>query len=111
MTIWEFLSKIQQHMPLFLITPTVIAVVVLSLIGFSKRGVNFFKFGFSDLHKVPLEAASKADINRLEADIKKIQTNDLTHINNFLYLLCSILLDRDIITNEQSERLKQSLKG
>jgi hypothetical protein len=107
---WDFITRIQGHLPLFLITPTVIAAVIITFIGFCKRGVNFFKFGFGDTPKIPLEVASKSDINRLEADIKKIETNDLTHINNFLYLLCSILLDREIITNAQSEQLKQTLK-
>jgi hypothetical protein len=159
MTIWEYLSRIQQNLPLFLITPTFVTAVVLFFVGFCKRGVRFFTFGFGDLPKIPLDVATKDDIGRIEArlgadieriearlgadigrleakldadigrlearletdigrleakieaDIINLKVNDFAHLTNFLLRLCAILQDQGIISNDQSESLKQTLKN
>ena len=88
-----------NNIPLWFATPAFILVSV----GFCLRGIAFFKFGFGKLPNIPLNVATKADIERIEK-------NHFAHLNKFLDLLCSILQDKEILTNEQSTQLKQTLK-
>jgi hypothetical protein len=97
MTVWELLNN---NIPLWFATPAFILIAV----GFCLRGITFFKFGFGKLPNIPLNVATKADIERIE-------TNHFAHLNKFFDLFCSILRDKAILTNEQSTQLKQTLKG
>ncbi|GHU48084.1 hypothetical protein FACS1894200_04500 [Spirochaetia bacterium] len=70
---WDFLAKIQEHLPLFLIAPTVFLVLIITSIGFCKRGILFFKYGFGKLPELPFDIATKKDIERIE-------TNHFAHL-------------------------------
>jgi hypothetical protein len=116
---------------LALILVAVLAAVVIFIVGFSKHGVNFLKYGFkqtildSFLEKrfdsidakfdklgAKIEAmATRDDMSRLDAKIVAIETNHFGHLKNFLTELTSILLDKGVINNTDKARLDNELRG
>ncbi|GMO50302.1 MAG: hypothetical protein Ta2G_07720 [Termitinemataceae bacterium] len=143
MTMWDFLSSMRDYFPLFLGTPVVVALVIIAVIGFCKRGVVFFRYGFGELPVIPSDVATKKDIEMMSTsiemlstqtkkdfemlsiqtkkdiemlsistkkDIESIKTNHFEHLTNFLDLLCSILKDKNILTDTECTMLKHTLK-
>ncbi|GHV74046.1 hypothetical protein AGMMS49940_13480 [Spirochaetia bacterium] len=132
MTIWDFLHN---NIPLWFATPAFLAAAV----GFCCRGLLFFKFGFGNIPDIPLDVATKADLQGMATkkdiqnmatkadlqgmatkddlqgmatkdDIVRIETNHFAHLNKFLDLLCGILQEKNILTSTESVLLKQTLK-
>ncbi|GHU05294.1 hypothetical protein FACS1894147_11320 [Spirochaetia bacterium] len=114
MTMWDFLHN---NIPLWFATPAFLVVAV----GFCCRGLMFFKFGFGNIPDIPLDVATKADLQGMATktdiqnmatkdDIVRIETNHFAHLNKFLDLLCGILQEKNILTPTESVLLKQTLK-
>jgi hypothetical protein len=102
-----------------LILVAVLAAVVIFIVGFSRHGVNFLKYGFKQMvfensfekHFDSLE--SKIDIRfaQVDAKIMAIETNHFGHLKNYLGILNGVLLDQKIIDNETKARLDNELRG
>jgi len=119
MTGWDILDKFIGSFPpivMALILLAVLTAVVIFIIGFSKHGVNFLKYGFqqkniSDLgEKIDgLDTRLTDKINDLgnefHTELEAIKVNHFGHLKNFLTELTSILLDKDIINNTDKARL------
>ncbi|GHV88565.1 hypothetical protein AGMMS50267_09250 [Spirochaetia bacterium] len=106
-----------------------VVAAVIFIVGFSKRGINFIKYGFgqttldSSLEKrfddltatikglADKVANIKDDMSNLDAKIVAIETNHFGHLKNFLTELTSILLDKDVINNTDKARLDNELRG
>jgi hypothetical protein len=113
MTGWDILDKFINNFPPIAATVLVIAAAVVFIIGFSRRGLNFIKYGFG---KMALDETLEKRFDRLEvrldgmeARIAAIETNHFGHLKNFLYELTSILLDKNIINNTDKARLDNHL--
>jgi len=133
MTAWDILDKIMTSLPpiaLGLILIAVLAAVVIFIIGFSRHGVNFLKYGFkqivlnSSLEKRFDDLEAKMDARFAQADAKMdarfaqvdarilaIETNHFGHLKDFLTELTSILLDKGVINNTEKARLDNQLRG
>ncbi|MDR0585334.1 MAG: hypothetical protein LBG57_13455 [Treponema sp.] len=82
--------------------------------------MNFLKYGFkqaitSDLFE---KLATKDDISRIDArfikledKIEAIEVNHFGHLKDFLTELTSILVDKNVITNQDKARLDNKLRG
>ena len=114
----------------------ILAALIIFIIGFSKHGLNFLKYGFKQndvafsldkrfdelLGKIgeldtrlsgkisELDARLSGKICRLETRIEAIETNHFGHLKNFLTELTSILLDKNIINNQDKARLDNQLR-
>jgi hypothetical protein len=105
------------------------AAAIIFIIGFSRRGLNFVKYGFG---KMALDETLEKRFDRLEerldgvdmriaamdtriaamdTRIAAIETNHFGHLKNFLTELTSILLDKNIINNTEKARLDNELRG
>jgi hypothetical protein len=130
MTGWDILDKFISSFPpivLSLILVAVLAAVVIFIVGFSRHGVNFLKYGFQQSDIVDLgkkiddlrtefktdlgKMATRDDMSRLDAKIVTIETNHFGHLKNFLTELTSILLDKGVINNTDKARLDNELRG
>jgi hypothetical protein len=132
MTGWDVLGEILNGLsPVALALLLIAAVVgvVIFIIGFTKRGMNFVKYGFgqtmldSSLEKRfdDLDAKISAmdgkigvmdgKIGVMDAKIELIETNHFGHLKGYLRLLNGVLLDKDIINNEMKARLDNELQG
>jgi hypothetical protein len=132
MTGWDILDKFISSFPpivMALILLSVLSAVVIFIIGFSKHGVNFLKYGFkqtildSSLEKrfdsleakfderiSQIEAKFDERFSQIDARIMAIETNHFGHLKNFLSELTSILLDKNIINNTDKARLDNQLR-
>jgi hypothetical protein len=90
-----------------LILLAVLSAVVIFIIGFSKHGVNFLKYGFK---QTVFDGSLDKRFDRLEAKIEAIEVNHFGHLKNFLSELTSILLDKNIINNTDKARLDNQLR-
>jgi len=129
MTAWDILDKLMTSLPpiaLGLILIAVLAAVVIFIVGFSKHGVNFLKYGFKQMI---LENTFEKRFDNLEAKmdarfaqidnrftqidnkILAIETNHFGHLKDFLTELTSILLDKGVINNSEKARLDNQLRG
>jgi hypothetical protein len=128
MTSWDVLDKIITGFPPVAATLLLVAAAVIFIIGFSRRGINFIKYGFgktsldSSLEKrfddLVEKLATKEDMSMINKEIgmindkiETIETNHFGHLKNFLTELTSILLDKGIINNENKARLDNQLRG
>jgi hypothetical protein len=128
MTGWNVLNNIINNFPPVAAATVLIVAAFVFIVGFSRRGINFLKYGFgqtmldSSIEKRfdSLEAkmanmATKDDLNGLRAEFKTeletIKVNHFGHLKNFLTELTSILLDKGIINNENKARLDNNLRG
>jgi hypothetical protein len=144
MTGWDVLNNIVGGFPfvvtaLFLIAA--FAALIIFIVGFSKHGVNFLKYGFRQKEVGDLaqkiddlriefkgDLAQKIDDLRIEfksdfaqkidslqvefrADLETIKVNHFGHLKDFLTELTSILLDKNIISNQDKARLDNRLRG
>jgi len=115
MTGWDVLDRFMNGFPPVAVTILLVAAVVIFIVGFSRRGLNFIKYGFG---KVGLDETleKKFDnmekrFDKLEGKIEAIETNHFGHLKNYLGILNGVLLDRQIIDNETKARLDNELRG
>jgi hypothetical protein len=102
-----------------LILVAVLAAVVIFIVGFSRHGINFLKYGFKqtvlnnsfEKRFDSLEAKMDARFAEIDAKIMAIETNHFGHLKDFLTELTSILLDKGVINNAEKARLDNQLRG
>ena len=143
MTGWDFLDRLASSFPpivMALILVAVLVAVVIFIVGFSRHGHSFLKYGFkqmildSSIEKRfdSLEAKfderfsqidarfsqidarfSQIDVrfSQIDARIEAIETNHFGHLKGFLTELTSILLDKEILNNTDKARLDNQLRG
>ena len=131
MTGWNVLNSIINAFPPIAAACLLTAAGVIFIIGFSRHGMNFLKYGFKQILVNDLieKLATKEDISRiddrfakletkieavkvnLEAKIEAIEVNHFGHLKNYLSILNGILLDKEIIDNETKARLDNELRG
>jgi predicted component of viral defense system (DUF524 family) len=114
MTAWDVLNNIINGFPpvaLALLLIAAVAAAIVFVIGFSRHGMNFVKYGFKQ--KEVGDLAQKIDDLRTEfkSDLETIKVNHFGHLKDFLTELTSILLDKDIINNQDKARLDNKLRG
>jgi K+ transporter len=135
MTGWEFFANIIKTFSPVVVGLVVIAAVIVFIVGFWRRGMDFIKHGFrgvapeSSLEKrlddIAANMATKEDLTKMatatkedmdsirtevKAEIQTIKVNHFGHLKNFLTELTSILLDKGIINNENKARLDNQLR-
>ena len=108
---WDVLNSIISGFPpvaFALLLVIAIVAAIITMVGFSRNGLDFFKHGFrqnlvSDLlEKLAAKLATKDDIDRLEnrletkinkveVELSMIKSNHFGHLKNFLTELTSIL--------------------
>jgi hypothetical protein len=125
MTGWDVLNDIMNKFPPIAATIVLLVAAITFIIGFSRRGINFIKYGFgqttldASLEKrfddLAAKMATKDDVSSLKtefkAELETIKVNHFGHLKNFLTELTSILLDKEIINNENKARLDNQLRG
>ena len=133
MTGWDVLDKIMTNFSPILATALLIAAAVIFIVGFSRRGMNFIKYGFGkigldetlekrfDSLEAKFEARFEqidarfeqieARFERIDARILAIETNHFGHLKDFLTELTSILVDKNILNNTDKARLDNHLRG
>jgi hypothetical protein len=123
MTAWDVLDKVISSFPpivMALILVAVLVAVVIFIVGFSRHGANFLKYGFKQtvMNDLLEKLATKEDISRIDARlggmdtrIAAIETNHFGHLKDFLSELTSILLDKGVINNQDKARLDNQLRG
>jgi hypothetical protein len=120
MTVWDVLNEVMKNFPPFAAALLLIAAGVILIIGFSRHGVNFLKYGFKQtaLDDILEKLATKEDIGRLDTRIGAIETrievievNHFGHLKSYLTVLNGILLDKNVIDNESKARLDNELQG
>jgi len=119
---WDVLNKFIGSFPpiaMALILAAVLATVIIFIVGFSRHGLNFLKYGFkqtvlnNSLEKRfdGLEAKIDTRFAQIDTKILAIETNHFGHLKDFLTELTSILLDKGIINNTEKSRLDNQLRG
>jgi hypothetical protein len=119
MTGWDVLDNIINALPPIAAGILLIAAGVVFIVGFSKHGLNFIKYGFkqivldTSLEKRFDKMEDKFDARfiKLEAKIEAIEVNHFGHLKNYLGVLNGILLDKGVIDNENKARLDNELRG
>jgi hypothetical protein len=119
MTGWDVLDTFIKTFPPVVATLLLVAAGVIFIIGFSRHGMNFIKYGFkqialdNSLEKRfdKLEAQFDTSFIKLEAKIEAIEVNHFGHLKNYLGILNGIFLDKNIIDNETKARLDNELRG
>jgi hypothetical protein len=115
MTVWDILDRFISSFPPIAAALLLVAAAVVFIIGFSRHGMNFIKYGFK---QIALDASLekrfdelREDMSRLDAKIEAMETNHFGHLKNYLGILNGILLDKQIIDNETKARLDNELRG
>jgi hypothetical protein len=111
MTGWEVLDNAMNNFPpimMGLILMAVLTAVIIFIIGFSRHGACFLKYGFK---QVVLENSLVKRFDKLEEKIESIETNHFGHLKNYLGILNGVLLDKTVIDNETKARLDNELRG
>jgi len=111
MTVWDILDKLINSLPpiaMTLILFAVLAAVVIFIVGFSRHGVNFLKYGFK---QIALDSSLEKRFDDLSSKIEAIEINHFGHLKNYLGILNGVLLDKKIIDNETKARLDNELRG
>ena len=127
MTGWNVLNSIINAFPPIAAACLLTAAGVIFIIGFSRHGMNFLKYGFKQIivNDLMEKLATKEDINRIDDRFVKLETkmeamvikieaievNHFGHLKNYLGILNDILLDKEIIDNETKARLDNELRG
>jgi hypothetical protein len=128
MTGWDVLDKFINGFPPITAALLLLAAAVIFIVGFSRHGLNFLRYGFGqkevgDLSKKidglsteisNLRTELHTEINNLRAEfhteLDTIKVNHFGHLKNFLCELTSILLDKNIISNTDKARLDNQLR-
>jgi hypothetical protein len=120
---WDVLRDTMKDFPPVAATIVLLVAAVIFIIGFSRRGINFIKYGFG---KTTLDASLEKRFDELadkmtnqidgirtevKTELETIKVNHFGHLKNFLTELTSILLDKGIINNENKARLDNELRG
>ena len=111
MTVWDVLDRLVNNFPpiiMALILTAVLAAVVIFIVGFSRHGLNFIKYGFK---QIALDSSLEKRFDKLEAKIEAIEVNHFGHLKNYLGIVNGVLLDKKIIDNETKARLDNELRG
>jgi hypothetical protein len=108
MTGWDILDKIISNFSPIVATILLMVAAVIFIIGFSRRGFNFIKYGFG---KIGLDETLVKRFDRLDERLLAIETNHFEHLKDYLTELNGILLDRNIINNAEKARLDSQLRG
>jgi hypothetical protein len=115
MTTWDFLDKLTGFLPPIVALVLAVIVVVVLIIGFSKYGLNFIKYGFK---QTALDESLEQRINdigksleSLHTELNVIKVNHFGHLKGYLEILDGILLDKEIISNKDKAMLDNQLKG
>lgn len=111
MTAWDVLDKVISSFPpvvMALLLVAVLAAVIILIVGFSRYGFNFLKYGFKQL---TLDSTLEKRFDKLEDKIEAIEVNHFGHLKNYLGILNGVLLDKNIIDNETKARLDNELRG
>ena len=94
MTAWDILDKTVSSFPpivLALILVAILVAVIIFIIGYSRHGLNFIKYGFK---QVALDSSMEKRFDVLESKIESIETNHFGHLKNYLGILNGVLLDK-----------------
>jgi hypothetical protein len=108
MTGWDILDTFIKAFPPVVATLLLVAAGVIFIIGFSRHGMNFIKYGFK---QIALDNSLEKRFDKLEAKIESIEVNHFGHLKNYLGILNGVLLDKNIIDNETKARLDNELRG
>jgi hypothetical protein len=130
---WDFLDKIIAAFPPIVAGLLISAAGVVFIIGFSRHGLNFLKYGFKQIalddsfekRFGDFEKRFDARLDRLDAridhlearmdglqsELDQIKVNYFGHLKNYLEMLNGILLDKNIITNKEKAMLDSQLRG
>jgi len=124
MTGWDILNANINNFPPIaaaLMLVAVLVAIILFIAGFSRHGIDFIKHGFRQnllnaelMAKLATKediAEMRIDISKLENDLETIKVNHFGHLKDFLTELTSILVDKNIISNENKARLDNHLRG
>jgi hypothetical protein len=127
MTGWDVLNNIINGFPpvaLALLLVAAVVAAIVFIIGFSRHGMNFVKYGFKQnlLNELTAKLATKEDIHKLESELggeisglrtelNMIKVNHFGHLKDFLTELTSILVDKNVINNQDKARLDNKLRG
>jgi hypothetical protein len=108
---WDVLNNVITALPPIAGVLLLIVAGVLFIVGFSRYGINFLKYGFKQ--KEISDLAQKIDDLRVEfkSDLEVIKVNHFGHLKDFLTELTSILVDKDVINNQDKARLDNKLRG
>ena len=93
-------------MVMALLLVAVLAAVVILIVGFSRHGFNFLKYGFK---QVTLDSTLEKRFDKLEEKIEAIEVNHFGHLKNYLGILNGVLFDKNIIDNETKARLDNAV--
>jgi len=107
MTGWDVLDRLISSFPPIVMMLLLVAVVVF-IVGFSRHGSNFLKYGFK---QISLDSSLEKRFDKLEAKIGTIETNHFRHLKNYLGILNGALLDKEVISNETKARMDAELSG
>jgi hypothetical protein len=108
MTGWDVLDTFIKAFPPTAATLLLVVAGIIFIIGFSRHGMNFIKYGFK---QVALDRSLEERFDKLEAKIESIEVNHFGHLKNYLVVLNGILLDKNIIDHESKARLDNELHG
>jgi hypothetical protein len=108
MTAWDVLNNIINAFPPIAAVCLLVVAGVIFIIGFSRHGMNFLKYGFK---QIALDSSLEKRFDKLEAKIEAIEVNHFGHLKNYLGILNGVLLDKEIIDNETKARLDNELRG
>jgi hypothetical protein len=135
MTGWDLLNATIKNFSPLAMTIALLAIAVIFVIGFSRNGMNFLKYGFGQ-SKVDelgakidnLQAGFKSEIDSLRTEFKSemsgfrtemngfkteleaIKVNHFGHLKSYLRLLNGVLLDKNIVDNTMKARLDNELQ-
>jgi hypothetical protein len=128
MTGWDILDKFINGFPPIAATLLLIAAAVVFIVGFSRHGFNFLKYGFgqeevgdlskkidglsTEMNNLRTEFHTELGTMRTEfhTELNTIKVNHFGHLKNFLCELTSILLDKNVINNTDKARLDNQLR-
>jgi hypothetical protein len=114
MTAWDVLYKVIGSFPplvMALILVAVLVALVILIVGFSRHGFNFFRYGFKQIQINELGEKIDGLRDAFKTDLEAIKVNHFGHLKNFLGELTGILLDKGILNNQDKARLDNQLCG
>ncbi|MDR2719140.1 MAG: hypothetical protein LBB89_13880 [Treponema sp.] len=108
---WDVLSNFINGFPSIIATLMLVVAGIIFIIGFSRYGYNFLKYGFKQTEITDLGAKIDQLRTEFRTELETIKVNHFGHLKNFLTELTSILVDKGIINNENKARLDNHLRG
>jgi hypothetical protein len=114
MTAWDVLDTVINSFPpvvMALILVAVLVALVILIVGFSRHGLNFLKYGFKQTQINELGEKIDGLRDEFKTELEAIKVNHFGHLKNFLGELTGILLDKGLINNQDKARLDNQLRG